>query len=238
MFGTPPVRALFFEFPDEPELFDVSTQFLIGRDVLVTPVLIPNATTVNGASGVPQVRRILIKQPLNKGIFPGRANVIWRDWYTHDIVDYESGAATTLTAPLGHINVHVRDRSAILLHASPAYTIEETRQGPFSLLISQSVDGYAFGSAYIDDGVTYPPTPSKTLTFSVTRSQVVIATHGSFNVTQRLRDITILGVSAEPSFVFVDGKEITKWYYVASKCKLVAQSLNIDLNIRVKVYWE
>jgi len=219
MIGTPPVRALFFEFPDEPELFDISAQFLVGRDILVTPVLVPNVTTVNG-------------------MFPGRGNVIWRDWYTHEIVDYGFGAATTLTAPLGHINVHVRDRSVILLHATPAYTIEETRQGPYSLLISQSADGYAFGSAFIDDGVTYPPTPSKILTFSVTRSQVVIASDGSFDVKQRLRDVTVLGVSTEPNFVFVDGKKVTEWYYVASKCKLVAQSLNIDLNIRVTIDWE
>jgi alpha-glucosidase len=47
-FGTPPVRALFFEFPDEPELFSVDRQFLIGRDILITPVLTPNASTVDG----------------------------------------------------------------------------------------------------------------------------------------------------------------------------------------------
>lgn len=49
-FGTPPVRALFFEFPDEPELFTVDSQFLVGRDILVTPVLHPNASTVDGKS--------------------------------------------------------------------------------------------------------------------------------------------------------------------------------------------
>lgn len=42
------MRALFFEFPDEPELFSVDRQFLIGRDILVTPVLEPNVTTVDG----------------------------------------------------------------------------------------------------------------------------------------------------------------------------------------------
>jgi alpha-glucosidase len=141
-------------------------------------------------------------------------------------------------APLGHINVHVRDGSVILLHAMPGYTIEETRQGPYSLLISQSADGRAFGSAYIDDGVSYPPTPSKSLTFSVTRSQVVITGDGSFDVKQRLRDITVLGVSTKPSFVLVDGKKVAEWYYVASKWKLVAQGLNIDLNIRVAVQWK
>lgn len=49
MAGTPPVRALFFEFPTEPELFGNDKQFLIGRDILVTPVLIPNVTSVEGS---------------------------------------------------------------------------------------------------------------------------------------------------------------------------------------------
>ena len=49
MAGLPPVKALFFEFPDEPELFTVDRQWLIGSDILVTPVLTPGATTVDGS---------------------------------------------------------------------------------------------------------------------------------------------------------------------------------------------
>lgn len=48
MFGTPPVRALFYEFPTEQELFNVSAQFLVGGDILVTPVLEPNVSIVSG----------------------------------------------------------------------------------------------------------------------------------------------------------------------------------------------
>jgi alpha-glucosidase (family GH31 glycosyl hydrolase) len=50
MAGLPPVRALFYEFPDEPELFTVDRQWLVGSDILVTPVLTPGATTVDGNS--------------------------------------------------------------------------------------------------------------------------------------------------------------------------------------------
>jgi hypothetical protein len=140
--GTPPVRPLFFEFPDEPELFAIDAQFLIGRDVLVTPVLLPNTSTV-------------------AGVFPGRGRSVWRDWYTHEVVDAAPGANVTLAAPLGHINVHVRDGAAILLHAAPAYTVAETRRGPFELLVTQAADGVAMGEAYVDDGESVPPTPSK-----------------------------------------------------------------------------
>jgi hypothetical protein len=42
------VRALFFEFPQEPELLSVDRQFMVGADILVTPVLTPNVTSVSG----------------------------------------------------------------------------------------------------------------------------------------------------------------------------------------------
>jgi len=119
----------------------------------------------------------------------------------------------------------------------PAYTIEETQRGPYSLLASQSADGHAFGSAYIDDGMSYPPGPSKNLTFSVTRNQVAISSHGSFHVKQRLREITVLGVVSEPQTVFLDGKRVAEWHYVPLKHKLVAQALNIDLNFHVTFEW-
>jgi alpha-glucosidase len=42
------MRALFFEFPQEPELLAVDRQFMLGSDILVTPVLTPNVTSVSG----------------------------------------------------------------------------------------------------------------------------------------------------------------------------------------------
>ncbi|TFK33736.1 glycosyl hydrolases family 31-domain-containing protein [Crucibulum laeve] len=217
--GTPPVRALFFEFPDEPELFDVDAQFLIGSDILVTPVLSPNVSTVDG-------------------IFPGRGKVVWRDWYTHEAVKASAGIPTTLSAPLGHINVHIRDGSAILLHAKPAYTIEETRQGPYSLLVSASSDGKAFGTAYIDDGISNPPSASKVLTFSASKKQIEISAKGAFDVKQKLQDITVLGVSSKPSSVTLNGKKITSWTYTSGTTQLVATVSGANLNRPLTLKWQ
>ncbi|KAF8890700.1 glycosyl hydrolases family 31-domain-containing protein [Infundibulicybe gibba] len=217
-FGTPPMRALFFEFPDEPELFAIDSQFMVGRDLLVTPVLSPNVTSV-------------------KGIFPGRGSVIWRDWYSHEVLKAATGANTTLTAPLGHINVHIRDGSALLLHATPAYTVEETRGGPFSLLVSQAANGQAFGTAYLDDGVSNPPGPSRSLTFSVTKNQLHIAGVGSFKVDQMVEEVTILGVATAPKRVLMDSRAVDGWRYTASKEELVISSLSIDLNREATVQW-
>ncbi|OBZ71666.1 Alpha-glucosidase [Grifola frondosa] len=217
--GTPPVRALFFEFPDEPELFAVDRQFLIGRDILVTPVLTPNVSTVDG-------------------IFPGRGKTIWRDWYTHDVVDAVVGANTTLAAPLGHINVHVRDGAAILLHAEPAYTVTETRAGPYALLVAQAADGHAFGTAYIDDGETLPPTPNATLTFTATRGQIAITSRGAYDVKQKLNAVTVLGVSSKPVEVWAVGKKVDSWDYVAEQEKLAVNGLGLDLNVAATISWK
>ncbi|PIL30006.1 hypothetical protein GSI_07917 [Ganoderma sinense ZZ0214-1] len=219
LYGSPPVRALFFEFPDEPELFEVDRQYLIGRDLLVTPVLTPNVSTVDG-------------------IFPGQGRVIWRDWYTHEIVNASISANTTLSAPLGHINVHIRDGSAILLHAQPAYTVAETHQGPYSLLVAQAADGYAFGTAYIDDGETVPPTPNTTFTINARKGAVSIRPAGNFAIGQALDSLTVLGASrTPPAEVTVNGVETTTWRFDASVERLVLTGLNLDLNRAVDVEW-
>ncbi|KAF7376773.1 Glycoside hydrolase family 31 protein [Mycena sanguinolenta] len=216
--GTPPVRALFWEFPDEAELFAVDRQFLVGRDILVTPVLTPNVSTVDG-------------------IFPGRGKTIWRDWYTHDVINATVGANTTLSAPLGHINVHIRDGAALLLHASPAYTVEETRQGPFALLVSQSPDGSAFSTAYIDDGLSDPPGPSTTVTFQASKNSVTITSKKEFEVVQKLVQVTILGVETKPTSVSVGGTAVQEFTYNSAQQELILTDLTIDLNEGTTISW-
>ena len=171
------------------------------------------------------------------GIFPGRGCVVWRDWYTHDVVNATSGANTTLPAPLGHINVHIRDRSAILLHAQPTYTIEQTRQGPFSLLVSLSADGQASGTAFVDDGVSNPPGPSTTLSFTGSEGQLMIQAKGTFDIKQPLQDITVLGVK-RPTKVMFQGETVKNWIHVEAQNKLVVRKINGDLNSLVVLEWK
>ncbi|EIW75838.1 glycoside hydrolase family 31 protein [Coniophora puteana RWD-64-598 SS2] len=209
--GTPPVRALWYEFPNEPELFAVDKQWLIGSDILVTPVLEPGATTVDG-------------------VFPGRGHVTWRDWWTHAAVNATSGGNTTLPAPISTINVHVRDNSALLLHQEPAYTTYETRQGPYELLVSLSVAGGAFGTAYVDDGESYPPGDSRTLKFVASPGQLQIQSEGAYNIEQKLETVTILGVAQKPGAVSVQGQNVGNVTYLPETEELVLGNLGLDLN--------
>lgn len=176
------------------------------------------------------------------GIFPGQGRVKWRDWYTHAVVDAAISQNTTLDAPLGHINVHIRDGSALLLYDSPAYTIAETRQSPFALLVAQASDGYAFGTAYLDDGESVQPTPNTTLTVTASKGELTIRPQGDFDVQQRLVKITVLGAGrAPPTDIRVDGKPLrnsSSWQFDSGLERLVFSGLSLDLNSPVSLTWK
>ncbi|KAG1787972.1 glycosyl hydrolases family 31-domain-containing protein [Suillus plorans] len=103
MAGLPPVRALFYEFPDEPELFTVDRQWLVGSDTLATPVLTPGATTVDG-------------------VFAG--SVMWPDWYTHAASHQRPhpGQLCSITASrAGYTIYETREGPYLLLTADTAF---------------------------------------------------------------------------------------------------------------------
>ncbi|KAJ6533994.1 glycosyl hydrolases family 31-domain-containing protein [Mycena vulgaris] len=206
--GTPPVRALlqWYEFPTEPELFAVDKQFMVGADLLITPVLTPNVSTVP---------------------------VTWRDFYTHAVIDASTNGTTTLAAPLGHIPVHLRGGSALLMRATPGYTTTETRGGPFSLLVSLESNGHAFGGAYLDDGVSSPPGRNRTLTFTANTRTLSISGTGGFSVRQKLKDVVVLGVGEEPAAVSLGGENMLapcQREFMPELHKLVISNASIDLN--------
>jgi alpha-glucosidase len=175
------------------------------------------------------------------GIFPGRGKVTWRDWYTHEVLDYTSGANTTLSAPLGHINVHVRDGAAILLHKTPGYTIEETRQSEYTLLVHLSSDGDASGKAYLDNGESMPPTPYRELEFTASGGKVQIKTSGEYYVKNKLSEITVLVNGASASSlggVKVDEKKWETFSWDVGKGELVIKGLSLDLNLAKTISWK
>lgn len=146
-----------------------------------------------------------------------------------------SGGTTTLSAPLGHIPVHIRSGAAILLHSKPGYTTTETLKSPYSLLVSISFDGSAFGTAYVDDGITLPTedniVSNRTLMFSVAGASLSISSQGNWKVEQKLEILTVLGVESQPDGVSVDGIKGTSGFtYESGLQRLNVTGLGLDLN--------
>lgn len=138
--GSTVLRALAWEFPEEPWLANADHQFLLGGSVLVTPVLTQGAETVDG-------------------VFPGSGDgtTVWYDWYNQTAVTGVSrGQNVTIDAPLGHIPVYIRGGSVIPTQ-KPGKTTAESRQNPWGLLVALDLQGTAQGTLYLDDGESLEP---------------------------------------------------------------------------------
>jgi alpha-glucosidase len=145
--GETVLRALSWEFPDDPSLKAVETQFMSGPSILVTPVLAPLATSV-------------------QGVFPGIENgQTWYDWYTLESVNASAGENKTLDAPLEHQPIHIRGGSILPLQKAQN-TTAMSRTSPWSIVIALDQNEFACGDLYLDDGVSTSPQDTKTVDVS------------------------------------------------------------------------
>jgi len=123
------------------------------------------------------------------------------------------------------------------LHQEPGYTIYETREGPYALLVSLNVAGTAFGTAYVDDGISFPPGPSRSLTFQAAEGVLKIESDGGYEMQQKLETITVLGV-LKPTQVTLEGGTVREWTYEETIKELVMSNACVDLNGRVTLTWK
>lgn len=99
--------------------------------------------------------------------------------------------------------------------------------------------GAARGDAYVDDGESYPPGPSRKLHFVASDCELKIESKGEYCITQKLETITVLGVPQQPTTVSLNCEPIDEWTYDAANEELVLSNLCIELDTaETKVSWQ
>ncbi|KAL3678412.1 hypothetical protein R1sor_021368 [Riccia sorocarpa] len=190
--GAPMARPLFYEFPTDPATLEVDSQFLLGKGILVSPVLYEQRDTV-------------------EAYFPEGS---WYDLFDYSVIEGK-GDFYTLQAPLDTINVHLAQGSIIPMQDA-ALTTAEARKSDFTLLIafSNSSDySEASGELFLDDGerIDMKPEPGSTsfVIFRATKSgakgsvtsQVMDAEFALkyMKPAWSVKTIVLLGLTAPPS---------------------------------------
>ncbi|KAI0466290.1 glycoside hydrolase family 31 protein [Xylaria cf. heliscus] len=195
--GSTTMRALAWEFPEEPWLADADRQFMLGGAILVTPVLEEGATSVDG-------------------VFPGvGSGTIWYDWYTQTrVVGVQAGQNVTIEAPLGHIPLYVRGGSVVPMHEA-GLTTAAVRASPWSLLVALDAKGRATGGVYIDDGESVDPEATAWVDFSVSDSTLTATLSGDYEDGNHLGYVTVLGIEEDVSKVtFAETKlDGVSWHF-------------------------
>ncbi|XP_013810008.1 maltase-glucoamylase-like [Apteryx mantelli] len=127
--GSTVIRPLLHEFVEDRTTWEIYKQFLWGPALLISPVMEPNAVTVTAY--IPNAR--------------------WYDYYTDELIGFR-GQFRNLSAPLEHINLHIRG-GYILATQRPANTTFYSRKNPLGLTVALNDSQLAQGQLYWDDGI-------------------------------------------------------------------------------------
>uniref|UniRef100_A0A6M2ECZ7 Galactose mutarotase N-terminal barrel domain-containing protein n=1 Tax=Populus davidiana TaxID=266767 RepID=A0A6M2ECZ7_9ROSI len=201
--GAPIARPLFFSFPDYTECYGLSTQFLLGSSLMISPVL---------EQGKSQV----------KALFPPGS---WYNMFdmTQSITS-EGGQYVTLDAPLHVVNVHLYQNSILPMQQGGLIS-KEARMTPFTLIVTfpaGATDGKAAGKLFLDDdelqemklgsgSATYVDFYATVSEGTVKLWSEVQESKFALDKGWKIVKVTVLGLggSGAPSSLEVDGKPVT-----------------------------
>jgi alpha-glucosidase len=205
--GDTVMRALAWEFPNDPSLANVDRQFFLGHDILVTPVLEQGATSVDGVfpgngngNGNGNGKENGNGKGNSKGNGKGNnasKSECYYDWYTQSPISPSLTGNITISAPLGHIPVYVRG-GAVLATQPMALTTRDARKLPWSVLVALDTSGSAKGYLYLDDGESLNPEAIKEVEFEADGSALTAKVMGGFEGGVPLANVTVMGVQKAP----------------------------------------
>jgi len=198
-------------WPNDQKALDIDRQFLVGKGLLITPVLTDRARQVTG-------------------YFPEGK---WYEWDNHNKV-IEGPRMETVAAPIEKIPVHIRG-GHIITTQGPRLTVYENRNTPFKLLVALDGEQKAEGRLYLDDGSSLD-VAGKFSEIEYAVENNTLASKGTYNYDEKqpLEQINVLGVSSKPSKVIVNGSDAQ---FDFNGSELIIKNLRLSMNDDFEVSW-
>jgi alpha-glucosidase len=205
--GAPVMRPLWFEYPDDARTYLIEDEYLVGRDLLVAPVVTEAVTK----------RHVY---------FPAGDN--WVDWWTGKT--YQGGSDADVDAPLDRLPLFARAGSVIPTQPVVQHTGEMART-PLMLTAAYvvpnappstprpTVVSYVYEDA--GEGYEYLRGDSREITVLHFDNRIRLSRTGAYNVSRPLAAIEYLGLAAAPREVRVSGRAVTNSTYDAATHRLV-----------------
>jgi len=131
--GAPPMRPLWYEFPEDAASWTVEGQHLVGDALLVAPVLTKGATSVTVH-------------------FPGEQQ-LWYDHWTHEKL--EKAGSHNVAAPYEKVPVFQRGGSIVPKRERIRRSAALMHNDPITLVVAPDRQGMARGTLYLDDGKSF-----------------------------------------------------------------------------------
>jgi alpha-glucosidase len=188
--GVPIMRPLLLEFPDDKTTYRIDTQFMVGENILVSPVMEPGSTS----------RWMYLP------------NGDWFDFWTRE--KFTGGKWIDAKAPIDQLPLFIRAGAVIPMQQIVQFT-DQAPVDPITFEIFPSTE--AKGICYEDDGISFAYQTGKYrsvgLKVAVYGSEISInrsAPEGEFVPAKRSVVFAVNGVVQKPNSVLVRGKAISE----------------------------
>jgi alpha-glucosidase len=173
--GMPVLNPLFYHYPTDQNTFAIEHQFFFGDDILVSPVLEENSTSVS------------IYLP----------NATFYDFWTLERVQGNGSYVNLTDVGFDSIPLHIRGGAILPLRAESANTTTELRKQDFVLWIAPNSTNQAEGSLYLDDGDSIEQKATSNIKFTYDNGKFEMSGEFGYDAGVSIKNITVLGAKTQ-----------------------------------------
>ncbi|OAL46330.1 alpha-glucosidase-like protein [Pyrenochaeta sp. DS3sAY3a] len=171
--GLPALNPLFYHYPSDENTFGIEHQFFYGDDILVSPVLEENSTSVS------------IYLP----------NETFYDFWTLERIQGNGEYINLTDVGFDTIPLHIRGGSILPLRAESANTTTELRKQNFVLWIAPNATNQAYGTLYLDDGDSIEQQGTSNIVFTYNNGAFSMTGDFGYQTDVVVQNITVLGTN-------------------------------------------